>query len=66
LNPLNIYIGVGIEEHPKYKFVVVIIFASSVQVKRVPRLSKNTESGMYEFEGKARPIPLNGSMVNIS
>lgn len=40
LNPLNNFIGIGIEQHPKFKFVVVIIFASSVEPKKVPNFSQ--------------------------
>jgi hypothetical protein len=40
MKPLNNYIGIGIEEHNKYKFIVVIIFATNFERKKIPSLSK--------------------------
>lgn len=34
LNPLINYIGIGIVEHNKYKFVVSVILASRVETKK--------------------------------
>jgi len=34
LNPLYTSIGIGIEEHDKYRFVVVVVLASRIEAKK--------------------------------